>query len=53
MATAIAIDTKAAMRVCPLCSEEYPEEDVYCGKDGTLLVNSDPRVISSGTLADR
>jgi hypothetical protein len=53
MATAIAVDTKAITKVCPLCSEEYPGEDVYCGKDGTLLVNSDSRVLSSGTLDNR
>lgn len=49
----MAIDIKAPKKVCPLCSEEYPEDDIYCGKDGTRLVSSDLKVLSSGTLADR
>jgi hypothetical protein len=53
VAMGIAIDTKATEKVCPLCSEEYPEGDIYCGKDGTRLVSSDPNVLSSGALADR
>jgi len=44
----MAIDIKAQKKkVCPLCSEEYSGEDVYCGKDGTLLVSADPNVLSS------
>jgi hypothetical protein len=22
---------------CPVCKKEYPEEDVYCGDDGSAL----------------
>lgn len=43
----MAVDTKVLKRVCPLCGEEYSEEDSYCGKDGTLLVSSDPNPVSS------
>ncbi|HYM00580.1 MAG TPA: hypothetical protein VEZ90_16615 [Blastocatellia bacterium] len=29
-------ETKQPKR-CPLCGKEYPENDGYCGDDGTLL----------------
>jgi hypothetical protein len=22
---------------CPICKKEYPEEDIYCGDDGSAL----------------
>ena len=22
---------------CPICEKQYPEEDTYCGDDGTVL----------------
>ena len=25
------------IKVCPLCKKQYPEEDNYCGIDGTQL----------------
>ena len=49
----MAIDIKAQKKkVCPLCSEEYSGEDVYCGKDGTLLVSADPNVLSSVAVTE-
>jgi len=29
--------TKQLEKRCPACSKEYPEEDNYCGCDGSLL----------------
>jgi len=52
MATAVASD-KTARKVCPTCSEKYPEEDIFCGKDGARLVSPEPNVLSSGALSDQ
>ena len=49
----MAKDIKAQLKkVCPLCSEQYPGDDLYCGKDGTLLVSADPNVLSSVAVAE-
>lgn len=29
--------TKQREKSCPVCAREYPEEDNYCGYDGSLL----------------
>jgi hypothetical protein len=29
--------TKQLEKRCPVCAKEYPEEDNYCGSDGSLL----------------
>jgi len=29
--------TKQLEKRCPVCGKEYPEEDNYCGGDGSLL----------------
>jgi predicted nucleic acid-binding Zn ribbon protein len=28
---------KQPKKSCPVCAREYPEEDNYCGDDGTAL----------------
>jgi hypothetical protein len=28
---------KQRMRRCPVCKKEYPEDDNYCGDDGSVL----------------
>ena len=28
---------EARKKTCPVCEKEYPEEDSYCGYDGSLL----------------
>jgi hypothetical protein len=33
---------------CPVCEKEYPEEDVYCGDDGSALKQTPA---TSGKLA--
>ena len=29
--------TKLSTKICPACKGEYPEEDNYCGSDGSAL----------------
>jgi predicted nucleic acid-binding Zn ribbon protein len=29
--------TKPRTKKCPVCQKEYPEEDNYCGDDGSIL----------------
>ena len=29
--------TKQLEKRCPVCAKEYPEEDNYCGGDGSML----------------
>lgn len=37
------------MKRCPVCAKEYPEEDNYCGDDGSLLEQD--RVLSGKHLS--
>lgn len=30
-------DKKHSIKMCPLCKKQYPQEDNYCGVDGTQL----------------
>lgn len=29
--------TESRKKKCPVCEKEYPEEDDYCGDDGSVL----------------
>ncbi|HKY03529.1 MAG TPA: hypothetical protein VJQ56_01500 [Blastocatellia bacterium] len=29
--------SKQAGKICPVCNKEYPQEDNYCGNDGSPL----------------
>lgn len=35
-------------RICPLCKKQYPEEDNYCGNDGSPLEAVDTEARSPG-----
>jgi hypothetical protein len=32
--------TKQREKTCPVCEKQYPEEDNYCGDDGSILVRA-------------
>ncbi len=30
-------DNQTPVKICPLCQQQYPEEDLFCGNDGKPL----------------
>ena len=46
-------NTKESRKICPVCKEAYPEEDNYCGSDGTRLEILDSKTHSSKSHLSR
>jgi hypothetical protein len=34
---------KPGVKICPVCEGQYPQEDNYCGVDGSRLEQAEPR----------